>query len=449
MESSLFPLPEAEESSGKPVGQGKPRLKRADREQIEWQPVDLDSQLPPDHMARVVWEWAVSLDVSLLYAPIQAVEGHPGQSAIDPRILLALWLYATLEGVGSARALERLCEEHIAYRWICGGVSVNYHTLADFRVGQKAFLDHILIESVAALQSQGLVSMKRVAQDGKKIRASAGSGSFQRKDSLTRHLEEARQQVEALEKEVEADPDGTNRRQKAARERALRERQDKLQKAQKQLEAMHKQAEKTGRAKQDAKRKKERRASSTDPEARVMKMADGGYRPAYNAQFCTDSQSNIIVGMQVSQQGNDFGLASPMIKQIQEDYHKVPEEIIADAGYPTLDEITALTKEGTIPYFAVPTKGKSQEASYQPQPKDSPEVVRWRQRMESTEGQTILAGRGQVAELVHAVMDHLNLDRMVVRGMEKVRTILLWFVLAHNLIRTRLLREKISQTAPA
>ena len=305
MEDTLFPLPEAEPLEAK--GQGTPRVCRPNRAQVEWRPVALDNLLAEDHEARLIWAWVMGLDLSPLYRSIQAVAGEAGRSAIDPAILLALWLYATLKGVGSARELDRLCQEHLAYQWLCGGVSVNYHTLADFRVDHEAFLDQLLVQSIAALTAEGLVTLERVAQDGKKIRASAGSSSFHRQQTLDKHLEQAHEQVSSLREEIAKDPNQATKRQQAARERAARERLERLEAAKRQLEQMEKRAEQTGRAKPDRKKGKERRASQTDPEARVMKMANGGFNPACNAQFCTDAQSNLIVGVQLSQQGNDTG----------------------------------------------------------------------------------------------------------------------------------------------
>ena len=199
MNNALFNLPEPEETQPEESG-GKPRVKRANRGQMEWRAVDLESTLPAEHPARLIWDFVVQLDLSPWYAQIRAVEGGAGRDAIDPAILVALWLYATLEGIGSARALDRLCGEHDAYRWICGGVSVNYHTLADFRVGHAEWLDTLLTQSVAALMADGVVSMQRVAQDGKHVRASAGRSSFRRRATLEQHLKAAREQVPVLRK---------------------------------------------------------------------------------------------------------------------------------------------------------------------------------------------------------------------------------------------------------
>ena len=452
MEDTLFPLPEAEHKADEERLQGRARLKRAQRGQLEWRVLDLDSLLGEDHKARIVWAWVEGVDVRPLEAKIKAVEGQAGQNAIDPRIMLGLWLLATMDGVGSARALDRLCEEHIAYRWMCGGVSVNYHTLADFRVEHEGYLEQLLVEGAAALMAEGLVHLETVAQDGKKVRASAGSSSFHSEEKLEMRLAKAKAQVETLRVELESDPGATTRRQKAARERAAREQVERLEQARQELAAKKAQAEKSGRAKQNAKNPRQKhRASRTDPQARVMKMANGGFSPAYNAQFCTDVDSNIIVGMAVSQQGNDTGLASPMLQQIEDNFDQRPEAILADTSYPSHAEITTLTQSGTIPYLAIPIKGnqadKSTADAYAPRKDDTPEVLAWRERMASPEGQETLKKRGQVAELVHAVLDQMNLARLRVRGLRKVRTVLLWFALAHNLLRERLLRQRLAQAS--
>jgi len=159
------------------VGAGTPRLRVAEREQVEFRACCWNDLLSDDHEARTAWEYAKSFDRSPLLAAIKAVEGRPGHPPIDPRILIALWLYATLRGIGSARELARRCQTDLPFQWICGGVSVNYHTLADFRVAHVELLDDWLSTSIAVLQEQKLVTMDRVAQDGLKVRASAGAAS--------------------------------------------------------------------------------------------------------------------------------------------------------------------------------------------------------------------------------------------------------------------------------
>src|SRR5215208_2282582 len=279
MSETLFPLPEpiaeseaaAESKKAEPEVKGSPRLVRPNRAQMELRAVDLESLLPLDHPARAVWEFVEALDLSPLYAQIRSVEGSAGRPATDPRIFLALWLYATVEGVGSARALERLTQQHDAYRWILGGVTVNHHSLSDFRVQHGEFLNGVLTHSVAVLMERKLVTLKRVSQDGIRIRASAGAASFRREPSLQRCLQEAQEQVQRLRQELEEDPEATSRRQAAARQRAAEDRQHRVQEALAQLpEAV---------AKKKTDEQEKARVSTTDGEARVMKMGDGGFRP--------------------------------------------------------------------------------------------------------------------------------------------------------------------------
>lgn len=440
MEETLFPMPP--EQTPEELEPGKVRLKKADRSQVQFRSVDLESSLPAEHPARMIWEFVQQLDLEPWYAKIRAYEGRAGQNAIDPAILMSLWLYATLEGVGSARALDRLCKAHDAYRWICGGVSVNYHTLADFRVEHGEAMDEVLVKSVAALRSEGLVSMKRVAQDGKRVRASAGSKSFRRRKTLESCLKEARKQVEALKQELEEHPEGTSKRQKAAQERAKRERQEKVEKALERMKELEARQEKHIKAKKIKPEKaKPPRASTSDPDAQRMKMADGGYRPAFNTQFCTDTESLIIVGVQVSNQGNDSGLASPMLEQIQADYQQTPEEYLADGGFVNLDDFTKIEKLGTKMYAPVTTNRDPKINPHLPKPGDSLQVIAWRKRMESDEAKAIYKQRASTAEWVNAVQHNRGLTGFRVRGLQKVKAVVLWFALLHNLMRAHQLRK--------
>lgn len=439
MEETLFPMPPEETQADKYAG--KPRLKKVNRTQVEFRTIDLDSTIAPDHRARLVWAFVEQLDLQAFHAKIKAVEGSAGQNAIDPAILIALWLYATLEGVGSARALDRLCQAHDAYRWICGGVSVNYHTLADFRVQHMEAVNELLTESVAALMAEGLVSLNRVAQDGKRVRASAGSKSFRRRPSLEKCLSEAREQVEALRQEVEADPAATSKRQKAAQERAKRERQSRVEKALKRMKELEARQEKKV---QDKKAKREKlpaaRASTTDPEAQNMKMPDGGFRPAYNTQFATDTDSLIIVGVDVSNQGNDNGLALPMVEQLQAEYQEVPKEHLIDGGFMDHEDYTQLEQMGVRVYAPVATSRTSKTDPYQPKRSDTPEVIAWRTRMATDEAKTIYKQRASTAELINAIQHNRGLTAYRVRGLVKVKAVALWYALSHNLMRAHTLR---------
>jgi len=412
-----------------------PRVQRPNRMQVELRPVDLDALLPVDHRARLVWEFVEGLDLGPLYAEIKAVEGHGGRPAIDPAILMALWLYATLEGVGSARALERLCEQHDAYRWICGGVSVNYHTLADLRVGHGEWLDAQLTVSVATLLSEGLVDLKRVAQDGVRVRASAGAASFHRQERLERHLTEAEDQVAALRRELDEDPAATSRRRAAARQRAAEGRHQRVKEALAQLPEVA--------AKKKAADRDTARVSTTDPDARVMKMADGGFRPAFNGQFATDTATQVIVGVDASNVGSDLGQAAPMVEQIRARHGKGPEELLVDGGFVAHDDIVSMAQGETrcLVYAPVPQPRDPSRDRHVPLPSDPEPIRQWRQRMGTEPAKEIYKRRAATSECVNAIARNRGLRQLLVRGLVKAKAILLWFALAHNLMRAVALRR--------
>jgi transposase len=439
MSETLFPISESEASGEVAKAQGTPRLLLPNRAQMELRAVDLESLLPADHAARAVWAFVESLDVSPLYAQVQSVEGSAGRPAIDPRIYLALWLYATIEGVGSARALERLCQQHDAYRWILGGVSVNHHSLSDFRVKHGEFLDGVLTQSVAVLMEQELVTLKRVSQDGVRVRASAGAGSFRRQPSLERCLQEAEEQVERLRQELEKDPEATNRRQAASRQRAVEDRQRRVKAA---LEQMAEVAAKKPEAEKD-----QARVSTTDAEARVMKMGDGGFRPAYNGQFSVDTKTQIVVGVEVSNSGSDQGQLVPMLEQLEKRYEVLPSESLVDGGFAGLKDIEKASELGSVIYAPVAKPKDKTRDPHASLPSDSPTIAQWRQRMGTPEAKEIYKQRASSVECVNALARNRGLQRLLVRGLPKVRAILLWFAIAHNLMRTLSLKVNRAATA--
>jgi len=433
-EPTLFAIPRSEPPE--PMPPGRPRLRRAERQQVVMHVASLDSLLAEDHHARLVWEYVEGLDLSALYEQVRAVEGQAGRDALDPRILMALWLYATLDGVGSARQLAKLCEDHLAYRWICGGVSVNYHTLSDFRTAHPHLLDTLLTESVATLMHEGLVTLHRVAQDGMRVRANAGASSFRRRPTLEECQSEAHEQVESLRQELEEDPGACSRRQQAARQRAARERSERIAKALGELPEIE--------SKKKAEDKEKARASTTDPEARVMKMGDGGFRPAHNVQFATDTASQVITGVEVVNTGSDQGQMMPMVEQHQDRYEKAPDEMLGDGGFAKKEDIEKLASPevGTTVYAPVPKPKKQDRDPHQPLPEDSAAIAEWRQRMGTPEAKEIYKERASTAECVNAISRNRGLRQFLVRGLEKVRAVVLWFALAHNLMRAVALRAQ-------
>lgn len=417
------------------------RLLQPNRKQIELRASDLESLLGEDHRARLVWGYVEQQDLSRLTEAIKARGSNAGRAAIDPRILFALWLYAVLDGVGSGRELARLVREHDAYRWICGGVSVNYHALNDFRSGNEALMDEVLTANVAALAVVGAISLQRVAQDGMRVRADAGASSFRRQASLEQHLAEAGELVREIKQRAKDDPGASSRRAQAARQRAAQDREQRIRQALEQLPQVQAAKRRNGDKPEDA------RASTTDADARVMKMGDGGFRPAVNVQLATTCEDQVIVGVAVSNAGSDMAQMAPMVKQVIERTGHTPGQWLVDGGFPAHEQIDAVHEH---------TQGKTEVIAPVPEPKrktgkggddvlppdkhqrkedDSEPVAQWRERMAGEQIKTVYKQRAATAECVNALARNRALQRMPVRGLSKVRAVAYLYVLAHNLMR--------------
>lgn len=408
-----------------------PRLRRPDRQQLTLQPCCLDERLPADHPARTIWEVSGQLDLSAFYAAIEARGESPGRASTDPRLLIALWLFAATEGIGNGRKLARLCEEHDAYRWLCGGVSMNYHTLNDFRVGHEKALDDLFTSVLAMLVHHEVVTVTRISQDGTRVRASAGSKSFRRRPRLEQRLIEARAHVEALKAQGDEEP-GESARRRAAQERAACERLSRVESA---LAEMTKLEEiKAKQRKDKPSTKNEPRASTTDPEARRMRMGGGGFEAAYNVQIATDTQSRAIVGIDVTNHGTDHGEDEPLRAQVEHRTGCKVQEHLLDGGYVKRESIERAAENGTAIYAPLPPTGRGGSVCIV-NSQDSPAVATWRQRMQTEVGRATYKQRAATSETVNADLKTFRgLGAFAVRGLKKVRCVALWSALAYNIM---------------
>src|ERR1700722_1910104 len=369
---ALFPDLPDQPAPAAPSG-GAPRLRRPDRDQMILTPGSLDAMLPADHPARLVDAFVARLDLGPLRDAIKSREGTPGHPAADPAVLVTLWLYATVDGIGSARELARLCELSLPYQWICGGVSLNHHTLSDARLAYDGWLDQTLTASLAALLSAGAIKLESVAQDGLRVRASAGAGSFRRRPTLERFLAEAETRVAKLKAELGDDTGASRRRGEAARMRAAAERLARVKAAVAAL------PEAEQRAVRNKKKAEQARVSISDPEAAViMKISDGGF-------FNRDTATN-------------------------------------------------LAEEG-ITLSCPPPEPKGDRAPGEATAKDTPAVAALRARMASEAGQTAYRQRARWIEWVNAGYRQRDWRQVPARGLAKVRTLVRWQALTHNMTR--------------
>jgi transposase len=409
------------------------RLRRPERRQMGWVAQCPDDLVPAGHIVRTVAAVAARLDLSAFRATIQAREGVAGRDATDPELLVALWLYACIRGIGSARELARRCEESAPFRWLCGGVSVNHRLLSDFRTDSGAALDQLLTQVIASLVDQGLVSVSRISQDGVRVRVSAGAASFRREERLRKLLAESREHVEQLRRQVD-EPEQLS---------VIAARQQRLEQALAQLPEIEKQqrerAERAGHGEYGQEiRKQEPRVSSSDPEARRMRMSNGGYHPAFNVQLASDPQSRAIVGVEVSNRGHDSaGLSEAMREQVERRSGRKVRQHLLDGGYLRIRDIERAHEQGVELFL--PPKGarteKNRGRELELKRSDSPALRAWKQRMSSATGQAVYRQRCSTSETINAdLRTYRGLTQLTVRGLHKARCVALWCALAYNVM---------------
>lgn len=431
MSHSQLPSDETRVSSPPQPGDSdaSPRLRRPDRQQII-QPLTSDQLVPHDHAVRAVWALVEGWDLTLFLQEIRACGTRPGRAATDPQLLIALWLFAAIEGIACGRKLAKLCRESSPYRWLCAGITLNYHTLNDFRVDHKEALDDLLTQMIAALIEAQVVSLDRVAFDGTRIRASAGVQSFGERETLQKHLEAARANGEAIQQS--ADDPTLSAQQKAARKRAARQRVERLEQALLELE-------KVEQAKAQLKEKPSKirpgRTSSTDPEARMMRMPDGGTRPAYNLELATDCHSRAIVGVEATNAGSDAGQDGPMRDQVETRAGEAVQEQLVAGGFVTFEAIDRAAAEEVAFFAPVPEPRKAGVDRYLPKATDSTAVAQWRQRMGTTAAKRIYKQRSSTIETINGELKcQRGLVPILVRGLRKVQCAALWSALAYNVV---------------
>lgn len=406
------------------------RVSHPKRHQISMQMMSLDQMLPENHLARTIYAYVDNLDTSALYQDIEVTAHQSGRTATNPDVMLSLWLLATLEGISSARELARRCQRDMAYMWICGEVSVNHRCLSEFRMQSGDFLDKLLTDTVTAMIHSNVVSYETIAQDGMRVRASAGTSSFRRAPRLETLKKEAKSFVDRLKGKDNDEDDGPSSGMKlASQEQRLARIEDALE----QIDDLAERREK--RKKGDGEKT---RVSTTDPDARNMKMANGGYNPAFNVQFATDMNSRIILGVDVTNEGTDGNELKPMVDQLETRYGRIPRKTVTDSAYATKPSVTEVDQKGIQPVATIPRADqlrKNGKDPHQRQRDDTDEYVSFRQRMLDPENIELCKQRPSVAEFANADCRNRGLQQFNVRGLSKVKVVALWHAICFNLRR--------------
>ena len=404
-----------------------PRILEPQRSQGEMRFEMPDSALPDNHPARVIWNILGTLELSRFSTGCASVEGKAGRSLLRPRMMLTLWLYGISRAIGSAREIASLTRTDVAFSWIVGDLQVSHDKLSKFRVGHGEALDTLMTEVLAVLLQQGLITLETVAQDGTRTRAAASAPSFRSYGSLLECREQAALHLKAVLAAAD-DPEYT-RAQHAARAAAAKDYQDRVEAAIQTVGELQRQRGSSSKVV---------RASTTDAEARVMKMGDGGFRPAYNVQDATEGSElggpRTIVGVEVSNSGSDMGKLTPMAEQIEKRCGRLPEKMLADGGYAKHEDITALRQKGVDALVSPSSRAKSIE-QLQREGAD-PEVIAWREQMETSEAKKRYRARAGLAELPNAHQkSHHGIQQVLVRGLEKVTCVVLLNAIASNILQ--------------
>lgn len=489
--------PQAPEPEAPPAiaGDRQARCQPVNRNQLLLRPVDVEQLIGPDHPARAIWALVSQRDLGRFYDRIQAVEGVAGRSARDPRLLISVWIYAYMDGTASAREIARQCQYHPAYQWLTAATSISAHSLSDFRVAHAEALKDLTTQVLALLAQEGLVDLDQVTQDGTKVRASAGADTFRREPTIQRHLEQARQRLEELERQPDEE---LSELTLAARQRAAREKIERMQRALQQLEQIRQTKPEPEQARV--------RVSLTDPESRIMKQNDGGYAPSYNVQFTTDAKQIVIVGVEVTQAASDAEQLQPAMERLQQEAGQAPRQALVDGGYTSRENIVGMAQReidligppldgqrqketlyqirGVAPEFrpeafawdgaanrytcpagkvlpykskqtlvgqtkytyladvndcaacldkprCCPTSGKTGRSIVRTE--DGPEVAAFRAKMETSEAKAIYKQRGRVAEFPNLCLkQRFGLRQFSVRGLKKVNVEAIWVKLTFN-----------------
>jgi transposase len=421
---------------------GGVRMRRADRSQVAMHFCSIDELVTDDHQVRVIWDAVSQMDLSQFTRPIVVRELTPGRSANDVAVMVALWLWAAVNNVSRGRELERRCQRDLTFKWVCGGLSMNYHTLNDFRVEHGPALDELFTATLGRLIHGGLVSVTRISQpalslskeDGLRVRASAGSGSFRTRPRLEQFLAEAEAHLADLKKQAESAENEDVDQQEHNRQRALAE--DRLTRVKAAMEEVKK-VEQSKAKQHGAKAERAARASTTDPEARNMKMPNGGFNPAYNVQLASDPISRAIVGVVVSNSGADAPLSEPMREQVEHRTGQKVSEHLLDGGYVSHDAIDAADEQEVTLYMPVPPPNKNakQQDRYARRETDSQAAADWRARMNSEAAQAIYKDRSSTSETINAdLRTYRGMSPLSVRGMAKTLCVALWSALAYNIM---------------
>jgi transposase len=442
-------------------------FRRFDPDQQFLLPPSLDEWLPAEHLARFVAELVDEhLDLSRVLAVFTEGRGAP---PYDPRLMLRVLLYGYCIGVRSSRKLEAACTDVVAFRWLAAGTAPDYRSIARFRRRHLSALGQLFVQALALCQAAGMVRLGRVALDGTKLRANASrrkamsyARMSEREKILAQEVSDLLAEAEAIDREEDA-KFGKDRRGDELPEE-LRRRESRLVKIREAKQALE--AEAAERAGQAARARSRERGEDeqsaeanaaaaaekavpkpkaqrnfTDPESKIMKTSDGSFHQCYNGQAVVDAEHQIIIAADVNDCAADVANLIPMTEQVTVNTGQAPEQVLADAGYCSADNLARAdeyTNEHGSEFFIATGRAKHDDpppvAPRGPIPKSATPKQRMDRKLRTKPGRAAYSRRKVIVEPVFGQMGTLqNAKQLLLRGLDSARGEWLLLTACHNL----------------
>ena len=408
-------------------------------------PPSLRQWLPENHLAYCVSDVVDQLDLSAIESVYE--EEDRGQPPYHPRMMVKILVYSYCVGVFSTRRMEKRLVEDVAFRVLAAGNEPDFRTLADFRKNHLKALEELFQQVLRLALEVGALKLGRVALDGSKVKANASKHkamSYGRMEETEKRL---RKEVRELLKQAEAVDEEEDKRY--GRERQGEELPEELQRRETRIarireakkaleERAREKAESEKKDDQEAKPEPKAQYNFTDPESRILKGSDA-FVQGYNTQVAVEPTLQLIVGQRVTQAANDKQQMVPLIEVVQEQSGQKPEEVLADSGYCSEENLKYLAKrrmEGFVATEKQKHGERNEPCKRGPLPKGASRVERMKRKLQTKVGAAVYASRKYIVEPVFGqIKQARGFRQFLLRGLEKVRGEWALVCMTHNLMK--------------
>jgi len=416
-------------------------------EQLFLLPPSLQDWLPENHLVYFVGDVVDQMDLSDIESYYENEDR--GQPPYHPRMMTKILVYAYCVGVFSSRKIQKRLLEDVAFRVLAANNQPDFRTISDFRKIHHKALEGLFQQVLRLALEAGAIKLGRVALDGTKVKANASKHkamSYARMKEEARALREEVRKLLAQAKAADDEEDARYGKNKSGDElpEELSRRETRLKRIREAKRALEERAREEAAADskskeeaKEAKPKENTQYNFSDPESRIMKGTDG-FVQAYNAQAAVESTSQLIVAQAVTQEANDKQQVAPMVKTIKRQARQKPDQLLADSGYCSEQNLQHLEKQEIDAYVATERQkhGEKRACIRGPLPKGAKRVDRMRRKLQTKTGAAIYAGRKSIVEPVFGQIKHARgFRQFLLRGVEKVRAEWAMVCMTHNILK--------------